>query len=276
MTDILFPVGRFVGGSMYEGKTKDDKGQPLTFSDGSPRTSYSFGVAIPKAGEQHWNATAWGRIIWDIGAKGSPATHQGQHFAWKITDGDSQLPNKKGNKPCDNEGWPGHWVVWFSGNYAPSIVNADGSAAITEPGAVKPGYYVQVFGNVAFNNRTDSPGVYLNYTHTALSAYGPEIKLSSAPAANTVGFGQGVALPPGASATPVTQMAPPAAAGAPVTAPAPTAAPSAPAAPNTSYMAPPPPVQKPFPPAGWVQHPDNPAYWYMGDECITEAELRAR
>lgn len=45
---------------------------------------------------------------------------------------------------------------------------------------------------------------------------------------------------------------------------APSSAPSAPAAPAT------------FPPAGWAVHPQNPAYYWKGTECISESELRAR
>lgn len=275
---FCFPVARWVGGSLTSGKTHDEKNQPYMHRDGvTPMTKYSFGIAIPKDGRD-WRQTEWGAQIVAEAQKGFP---QGQHlnpqFAWKVTDGDSQVPNKNGNKPCDNEGWPGHWVLWFSGTSLPAgcLVTADGSAAILDASGVKPGHWLQVYGDVSANGSQQSPGVFLNYTYIAHSGFGPEIKLSSAPAANTVGFGQSP-LPPGASATPVTQMAPPAAAGAPVTAPAPSAAPTAPSAPNTSYMAPPPPVQKPWPVPGWTQHLENPAYWYMGNECITEAELRAR
>lgn len=31
-----------------------------------------------------------------------------------------------------------------------------------------------------------------------------------------------------------------------------------------------------WPPVGWTQHPSNPQYWFMGQEVITETELRAR
>lgn len=37
-----------------------------------------------------------------------------------------------------------------------------------------------------------------------------------------------------------------------------------------------PPAPRPFPPLGWTQHPTNPAYYYLGQECITADELRAR
>lgn len=267
MKEILFPVGRFVGGSLYRGETKNEKG-PLTFADGSPRTAYSFAVAFPKGAETHWNQTEWGRILWSEGAEAAPNLHQAPTFAWKVKDGDSQLPNRRGNKPCDQEGWPGHWVLWFSGSYAPKIFNKDGTQPITEENAVKPGYFIQVFGSVAFNKSNESPGVYINYNLVAFSAYGAEIELSSTPDASAVGFGQG-ALPPGATAAPTGGMSAP-----PTSTPAQAAppAPGAPPAPHTGYMAPP----AVFPPAGWLAHPTAPGYYYKGQEVLTEEQLRAR
>jgi hypothetical protein len=50
---------------------------------------------------------------------------------------------------------------------------------------------------------------------------------------------------------------------APTPAAAPPAVPAAPVAPS-------------FPPYGWKQHPTNPAYYYCGQEVLTEEQLRAR
>lgn len=217
--DILFPVGRLVGGSLYKGQTKNAKGLPLTFKDGSPRTEWSFGVAFDKVPGQHWNQSEWGKQIWAEGVAAAPTIHQTPTFAWKVTDGDSTVPNKKGKKPADREGYPGKWVLWFSGSYAPKIYNKDGTAPVVEEGAVKPGYFIQVFGSSAFNASEDSPGMYANYSMIAFNAYGPEIELGDGPDAAAVGFGQSAA-PAGASAAPVGGM---------TTAPASTPAPSAPA-----------------------------------------------
>ncbi|SDB48679.1 hypothetical protein [Bauldia litoralis] len=32
----------------------------------------------------------------------------------------------------------------------------------------------------------------------------------------------------------------------------------------------------PFPPEGWTQHPDNPAYYFKGKEVLNEAQIRAK
>jgi hypothetical protein len=49
-----------------------------------------------------------------------------------------------------------------------------------------------------------------------------------------------------------------------------------PMAPPAPQQFAPPPVAAPFPPEGWVQHPQNPAFYYKGQEVVSEADLRAR
>jgi len=263
--DILFPVGRMVQGNLYKPNTTDAENRPLVVKSGpnagQPRVDYFFAVAIPKGAEGHWANTEWGQKIWNLAHAAWP---QGQaqrpDFAWKIVDGDSAVPNKRGVKPCDMVGHKGHWVLKFGGGYAPKIVNSNGSAAIIEPDAVKPGYFVQVFGNVSSNQSTQTAGLYLNHRIVALAAYGEEITFGPDPTA--VGFG-GAALPPGASATPLGAMTPPAT-GNP---PPPPGAPSAPGAiasppvPGAPVSAPPvpgavaAPVATPPPNAGFVAGP---------------------
>lgn len=228
--DITTPVGRLVGGSLYDPETKDANGNPLTLKDKvTPRVDFQFAIAIPKTpGVQHWANEAWGGPIWALGNAAFPNVAQRPDFAWKITDGDSTMPNKKGRKPCDREGYPGHWVIWFTGGYAPQIWNADGTQQILEKDAVKSGYFIQVFGNVS-PNTGDSPGVYMNHSMVALTAYGPEIRVG--PDVTAAGFGQNVALPPGASATPPAgsfNPAPPPVVGAPQLYPTPGAVNAAP------------------------------------------------
>lgn len=230
--DITTPVGRLVGGSLYTPETTDYEGRPLLNKDGTPRNNFSFGIAIPKTpGVQHWAHEAWGAPIYALAAAAFPNGETQRHdFAWKIQDGDSQIPNKRGRKPCEREGYPGHWVMWFSSGIAPRIYNADGSQLITEQGAVKTGYYVQVFGNVTDNKPSQSPGLYINHTFVALAGYGPEIQ--TGPDVSAAGFGKGVQLPPGAMTTPppatFTPAAPAPAAPAPAYVP-PTSTPAAPA-----------------------------------------------
>lgn len=234
-TDILTPVGRLVAGSLYKPQDKDAEGKPLVIKSGAnagqPRVDYFFAVAFPKGQEQHWAHTEWGAKVWAAGHAAFPnGSAQAPTFAWKITDGDSQVPNRKGVKPCTREGYPGHWVVSFGGGFAPRICNADGSALITEPDAVKLGYYVQVYGSVSGNGSPNQPGVFINHSAVSLQGYGQEIIVGLDPA--SVGFGKGAA-PAGMSAAPIAQ--------------APAVAPVAPAAPSAAY-APPAPVAAAYAP----------------------------
>lgn len=254
MQDVLYPVGRLVGGSLYNPKASTNRdGTPKLGKDGKPMFSFNFGVAYPKGATTHWAQTEWGAKIWAEGHSGFP-NGEAQHpsFAWKVTDGDSTIPNKKGNKPAEQEGYPGHWVVWFSGTYAPKTCNANGSQTYgpADGELIKAGHYVQVFGSVKDNKPSESPGVYLNFAMVAHSGFGKEI-VGAGVDATKVGFGG--ALPAGASATPLGQMAAP---GAPATPPAvpgapavPTAAPVTPSnaaapvtpiAPNPAFLNPPP------------------------------------
>jgi hypothetical protein len=242
--DILFPPGRMVQGNLYKPNTTDAENRPLVVKSGpnagQPRVDYFFAVAIPKGTEGHWANTEWGQKIWNMAHTAWP---QGQaqrpDFAWKIVDGDSTIPNKRGVRPCDMVGHAGHWVLKFGGGYAPKIVTRDGSAAILEPDAVKPGYFVQVFGNASSNQSTQTAGIYLNHRIVALAGYGEEISFGPDP--TQVGFG-GAALPAGASATPLGGMTPPAAGSPPPPPGAPSAVPGVASPPVPGAVASPPPV----------------------------------
>ncbi len=205
--DLLTPVGRLVQGSLYNGQTTNAENKPLEYKTGpnagQPRVDFYFALAIPKGSERHWMETPWGQKIYKVGQAGFP---QGQYnspsFAWKIVNGDSTEPNRVGKKPCDREGYPGHWVLNFTSAFAPSIYNADGTQQLLEPNAVNLGDYIQVYGTVADNQSQQQPGVYLNHSMVALAGYGTRIVLGADP--KQVGFGQSP-LPTGASLTPVAQ-----------------------------------------------------------------------
>lgn len=223
--DILFPTGRLVGGNLYKPRTVDAEGRPLVYKSGpdvgKPREDFYFSLAIAKNPGEHWASTQWGALIWAAGHAFQPTAGQNPKFAWKVQDGDSQVPNQKGKKNAERVGYPGHWIVSFSSAYAPRIYNRDGSSPITEVDAVKPGYFVQVLGDVDANGSTQQPGVFINHKMIALQAYGEEIVFG--PDAASVGFGQG-ALPAGASAVPAGALAAPPAPGVPGAPPAPPAA----------------------------------------------------
>lgn len=269
------PPGRFVNGNLYVPQTKDADGKPLLVKNGpntgQPTQKYYIAVALPKVPGQHWanyprdprrpDVESWGEAIWKAGHEAFGPAAQSPAFAWKVSDGDSVIPNKKNRKPVDNEGWAGHWVLHCSGSFAPKCYNGDGSAVLLEKDAIKPGYYVQVAGNVAGNASGQNPGVFVNPSMVSLQAFGAEIV--SGPDASQVGFG-GAPLPVGASATPVgaafapappgTPPMPPA--GHPVHAPMPgSPTPPPPAAttavaPHPAFLGTPPaPPVAPFPPA---------------------------
>lgn len=256
---LTTPIGRLVGGSLYEGKTTDADDKPLVYKTGAKagqaRVEFSFAIAVPKTQVgQHWASEAWLRPVWDLAAAAFPAGEsQRRDFSWKIIDGDSQEPNKKMKRPCDQEGYPGHWVVWFSGSTAPRVFNRDGSQLLTEPGAVKKGYYIQVCGSVDDNKPSQTPGLYWNHSMVAMAAYGPEI--ASGPDVGTAKFGQGVSLPAGASLAPPAGALPVGAPGAPPVFPPVVGgppAPGAPALPPGPGMTPPPPPPPPAAPVAPV------------------------
>jgi|SRR5690606_15501917 len=252
--DILFPTGRIVAGNLYKPRVTDAEGRPLVYKSGpqmgQPRQDFFFALAIPKGGEQHWAQTPWGQIIWAAGHEFMASAGNMPTFAWKVTDGDSQVPNRKGTKPCDREGYKGHWVVAFSSSFKPNVFNRDGSARIVEDDAVNPGDYVQVFGNVDGNGSSSQPGVFINHNMVALQGYGERI--SFGPDAAAVGFGQG-ALPAGASAVPVGGLSTP----APTPAPAPAPTPGATTPPPVAAT--PAPSPAPAPVVGAASAPSTPA-----------------
>lgn len=248
--NITSPVGRIVMGSLYDPNTTDAEGKPLVVKTGpnagQPRVNYFFALAIPKnPGETHWAQTAWGQQIWNVGNQAFPNIAQSPAFAWKIEDGDSQIPNKKGRKPCENEGWKNHWVLKFSGGFAPKVYQQEGAGYVQamQKDFVKPGYFVEVAFSVEGNGSQSQPGVYLNHSMVCFRAYGQEIQFG--PDVSSAGFGA-APLPAGASMTPPAgaipmPSAPAAVAPAVPAMPAPGAAPI-PVTPNPAFVQVPPPV----------------------------------
>lgn len=231
--NITSPVGRIVMGSLYDPSTTDAEGKPLVVKTGpnagQPRVNYFFALAIPKGAEPHWAHTPWGQQIWNVGNQAFPNAAQSPAFAWKIEDGDSQIPNKKGRKPCDNEGWRGHWILKFSGGFAPKVYQQEGAGyvQVMQKDFCKPGYFVEVAFSVGGNGSQSQPGVYLNHSMVCFRAYGQEITFG--PDVASAGFGA-APLPAGASMTPP--------AGAIPMPQAPAAAPALPGAP-AGYAPPP-------------------------------------
>lgn len=205
---LLTPVGRLVQGSLYEPQTTDVENKPLTIrtgpNAGQPRVDYYFGLAIPKGNERHWSETTWGMKIWAVGCRDFPnGQTNSPQFAWKVQDGDNNVPNKVGRKNCDKEGFPGHWVLNFSSGFQSQIYNEDGTAQILENNSVNLGDWIQVYGSVAGNGSSQQPGVFLNHQMIAFHYYGKRIVLGADP--KSVGFGNSGSIPMGASKTPLAQ-----------------------------------------------------------------------
>jgi len=260
-TNITSPVGRIVDGSLYEPQTTDAEGKPLVIKNGpnagQPRVNYFFALAIPKnPGETHWAQTAWGQQVWGVGNQAFPNIAQSPAFAWKIEDGDSQIPNKKGRKNADREGYPGHWILKFSGGFAPKVYQQEGGGyvQVMQKDFCKAGYFAEVAFSVEGNGSSSQPGIYLNHSMVCFRAYGQEI--SFGPDVASAGFGQS-ALPAGASMTPPAgaipmphaPMMPPVAPAMPHAPMMPPVAPAIPVTPNPAFLQVPPPAAPMMPPA---------------------------
>ena len=208
--NLTSPVGRIVMGNLYKGNDKDVDGKPRVIKSGpnagQPTIQFFFAIATPQSpGETQWAQTAWGKQIFAVGSQAFPNAAQSPAFAWKIEDGDSAIPNKKGRKPCDTEGFAGNWILKFSSGFAPKIYRVEGSGYVPEttPDYVKPGYFVEVNFTVDGNGSQQQPGVYVNPNIVMFRAYGPEI--ISGPDVSACGFGQSP-LPAGASTVPLASV----------------------------------------------------------------------
>lgn len=258
--NITFPPGRMVGGNLYEPQTTDAEGKPLIVKNGpntgQSRVDFYFALAIKKNGERHWSETPWGAKIWALGHACFPAMSSNPTlaagFAWKITDGDDQRPNKKNVRPCDREGYPGHWVLSFGGGYAPQLYALLPGAAKATPfdqkDGIQPGDFIEVAGSVSYNKSTQNPGVFVNHDMVCLRGYHPDGRIVLGRSVEEAGFGQAVAgnvsavptgaalPPPPAAAAPAPAPAPPAPA---AVAPPPVVTPPPPVAPNPGFLNPP-------------------------------------
>lgn len=209
--NILTPVGRIVMGDCFEAQTKDAEGNPLITktgpNTGKPRVAYFIALAVAKTDpgvQEILNKMA--QVAQQCFPQLFVNNNPPPQFAWKYTDGDSTLPNKRGIRPCDKEGFPGHWVFNFTSGFAPKCYSKNGESIITDPQQIKRGYYVRIYGSIAGNESTQQPGLYLNHQMIELCGYGEEI--ITGPSGEAVFGGQpSAALPAGASTTPMAPMA---------------------------------------------------------------------
>lgn len=167
-------------------------------------TDSYFAVAIPKAGSVDWKQTPWGQQInaracqdWPNGEHGAP------DFSWKITDGDSMVPNKAGKKPAEREGWAGHWVVHCSTRFNIKCFHVgkyDPTQQIQEDNQIKTGDYCRALLGIKGNGPTQSPGIYVNPMLFELSRAGQIIISDGGPSAADA-FGGGATTTAAAVAT---------------------------------------------------------------------------
>ena len=176
-------------------------------------TESYFAVAVPKGAEPDWKQSPWGQQIYTRACQDWPnGEHGALDFSWKITDGDSMVPNKNQKKPAEREGWPGHWVIHCTTRFAVRCYHAgkyDPTQQIQEENAIKCGDYCRVLLDIKGNSPSQSPGVYVNPMLFELSRAGVLIVTDSGPsAAAAFGGGGGVITAPVAPAAPVTPAAP--------------------------------------------------------------------
>jgi hypothetical protein len=223
---------------MNKNAVLDDRANPPApkfQADGvTPRMSTYIGIAIPKGAETDWKQTTWGAQFYQEAVTSWPnGEYNAPTFAWKVIDGDSQVPNKKGKKPCEREGYPGHWVIQCSTELDVKCFHAgkyDPTQQIQNKNEIKAGDYCRVVVSVKGNNPAPSPGLYVNPHLFELTRAGQEIQLGFGPVASEAFGGAAPELPPGALVDTAVQ--------APAPAPAPVAAPAAPVAPAPVAPAP--------------------------------------
>ena len=235
------PVGRLVQGDLFRGNDKDKNGQPYIIktgpNKGSPTTKYYFAVAFPKVlqdGSPNTPFIDFFKSVIDVARSGYPSLFAGPidsftgkpgcthpRMTYKITDGDGVDNNGVSN--ATKEGWAGHWIVKFNGNFPPKCFEYGKflpEQQLTSPSQIKIGDFAAVSGTVEPNIGSDVPGVYMNGNLVALMGSGPAIvsgpnateafanlNVAALPAGCVVGATP-ASMPPAAPVAPVAPVAP--------------------------------------------------------------------
>lgn len=294
-------IGRIVQGDLESLSNLDfQTGKPRLNAQGGEKSPENFyAIAFPKLINGQPNQD-WARVdayLKNIARRDWPTFHPngGQcvnpNFHFKITDGDGY--DKQGVHNATKEGFAGHWVLRFSSQFLPKRFyqgQTRPDQEITAPGVIKRGDHVRVLFTAAGNGSTQSPGLFVRGTAVELffegkaivsAGSGPDAAtgLAGGPAVNYVPEGATQVQAPQSTMPPQHQQQAPQHQVQQHQAPqTPQQAPETYGGyiPNVPTNTAPPPVPAAFPPEGWTQHHQNPAYWWKGTECITEAELRAR
>lgn len=197
---FITPVGRIVEGSLSRGNTTNMAGEKLVYksgpNQGEPRLEYYFMLAIHKS-DPSWPAfaalvQAEALAAWPGGQSKMPT------FSWKIVDGDGV--DHEGKPRSARTGQANHWLVKFTGSFAPKCYSRGGTNEIPAT-EIKAGYFVRVAGNTEGNKNATKPGMYMNYSMVELIGYGEEIQ-SGPDAKDAFGNSQVGYVPPGMTNAP--------------------------------------------------------------------------
>lgn len=210
--NLQLPVGRIVWGHPIKSQQKrDQQTRAVILKDGKPVDQWSFGLAIPA---QDFVQRVWPAMEAEAKSgfpQGIPPT-----FSFKYKDGTNGV-DRSGKPYNTREGYAGHYVLTIATEaFAPPVYKFEnGSYRQLVENEIKCGDYVLATINLQVNvpqNKSHTPGIYINPRGVLLVGYGKEIV--GAAADPTQIFGQQppqFQLPPGASMTPIapTNTAPP-------------------------------------------------------------------
>lgn len=207
MIELATPVGRIVWGHPTKSRDKTRKNpttganEKVLKADGTVAQQWSFGVAFNKADFQAMIWPAMAQEAATAYANGTPPK-----FSWKYQDGDGI--DDQGKPFNTREGYAGCYVLAISSELmAPPIYKLNGGKYDQLPGeAIKCGDFVVVGLNIKVNvpqDRTHTPGLYVNPTLVEFIGYGTEIVSQGHVDPMALLGGAVRQLPAGASATPL-------------------------------------------------------------------------
>lgn len=198
------PVGRLVGGSLSEARTKNRNG---------PCEPYWWvALALPKTDPGTAALVAQIKRIAAEGFATQPHLLQHPSFAWKFDDGDSPTAvDSNGNLLCKKEGYPGHYVFSLVASWAVDVCTEDDTRVTIDASSVKTGDWVRLAGDIKANGKSDNPGIYLNLGNAQFMRADTAIR-TGAGRSNADAFGTQTPAPsmPPVPAGPVSLPAPPA------------------------------------------------------------------
>ena len=165
----LSPIGRFVGGTIYEPYTKTPKGAPLLDSRGQPKQQFKLFLAVDKKNPDLKNyLLAVKKVI----ASSWPKE--------KRDKDDFKKKYKDGNKEKEKDGYEGCVVFTFTSGFPPTIFDKGCETDITNvKDKIQLGDYVRIAGTIVSNKSDVQPGIILNLHAIEHCGLGERIKRSS-------------------------------------------------------------------------------------------------